>query len=213
MDWSPSGPYSCCSWASTFGQTLPILDDNSGSNIYNLFGVGYVPHNVVIDPNGVVIYSEAGFNEAAVIQMIQYGLQSMDTDNDGIFNGNDNCPEDYNPEQTDTDGDGAGDACDQCDNFIFTPGNLDGNAIKDLFDVLLLVDVLITEDVNIPQCALEAGDVTGDYIVNVLDVVSLVQIVLGFSESQANRWVSDNFEYVPMGYIDLYEMKFIKNNP
>ena len=213
MDWSPAGPYSCSSWANTFGQTLPILDDNSGSNIYALFGVGYVPHNVVIDPNGVVLYSASGFNEVAITQMIQYGLQSMDTDNDGIFNGNDNCPEDYNPEQTDTDGDGAGDVCDQCDNFIFTPGNLDGNAIIDLFDVLLLVDVLLTETSDIPQCALEAGDVTGDYIVNVLDVVRLVQIVLGFSESQAIRWVSDNFEYVPMGYIDLYEMKFIKNNP
>ena len=92
MDWSPSGPYSCSSWASTFGQTLPILDDNSGSNIYNLFGVGYVPHNVVIDPNGVVMYSESGFNQVNIIQMIQYGLQSMDTDNDGIYNGMDNCP-------------------------------------------------------------------------------------------------------------------------
>ena len=35
-----------------------------------------------------------------------------DTDNDGVADGGDNCPEDANPDQTDTDGDGVGDACD-----------------------------------------------------------------------------------------------------
>ena len=52
--------------------------------------------------------------------MIQFWLQSMDTDNDGIYNGMDNCPDAYNPEQTDTDADGIGDACDPCNNLVFT---------------------------------------------------------------------------------------------
>ena len=30
MDWGQ--PYSCSGWAETFGLTIPILDDNSGSN-------------------------------------------------------------------------------------------------------------------------------------------------------------------------------------
>ena len=38
-----------------------------------------------------------------------------DLDGDGIPNGSDNCPEDANPTQADGDGDGRGDACDSCD--------------------------------------------------------------------------------------------------
>jgi hypothetical protein len=35
-----------------------------------------------------------------------------DRDTDGVVDYPDNCPDDWNPEQTDTDGDGAGDVCD-----------------------------------------------------------------------------------------------------
>ena len=38
-----------------------------------------------------------------------------DTDNDGVDDGDDNCPEVANPDQTDTDGDTQGDACDTDD--------------------------------------------------------------------------------------------------
>ena len=37
-----------------------------------------------------------------------------DTDNDGIPNGQDNCEETPNPDQSDVDGDGVGDVCDNC---------------------------------------------------------------------------------------------------
>jgi hypothetical protein len=43
-----------------------------------------------------------------------YGLV-VDTDGDGIPDGDDNCPVDFNPDQTDTDDDGQGDACDDDD--------------------------------------------------------------------------------------------------
>ena len=35
-----------------------------------------------------------------------------DYDSDGIHNLDDNCPDDYNPDQIDTDTDGMGDVCD-----------------------------------------------------------------------------------------------------
>jgi uncharacterized repeat protein (TIGR01451 family) len=38
--------------------------------------------------------------------------EAPDADGDAVADASDNCPQDYNPQQTDTDSDGAGDACD-----------------------------------------------------------------------------------------------------
>lgn len=43
-----------------------------------------------------------------------------DGDNDGVADGNDNCPGTANPDQADTDGDGIGNACDPCPNTFGT---------------------------------------------------------------------------------------------
>ena len=105
-DWSS---YTCSGWANAFGITYPILDDDDNT-IYPLFGTGYIPHNIVIDGHGVVLYSQSGFNQTAIISTINEALENLDADNDGVFNGSDNCPDVYNPYQEDEDEDGIGDA-------------------------------------------------------------------------------------------------------
>ena len=45
--------------------------------------------------------------------MVNYS--QSDSDNDGVGDECDNCPNDYNPDQNDNDGDGVGDLCDDDD--------------------------------------------------------------------------------------------------
>ena len=184
MDWGQ--PYSCTSWAETFGQTFPILDDNNGSSIYGLFGVGYVPHNAVIGGDGQVIFSESGFNQNTMIAMIEEGLENLilDVDEDGVLDSDDNCVDIANPNQSDIDFDGAGDACDPCDNQnVYTFGNINGTvdqeglAIVDIFDVMELVDILLSDDQE--SCGSEIADMNSDGNQNVVDIIFLVQMLLG----------------------------------
>ncbi len=189
MDWGQ--PYSCESWATTFGQTFPVLDDNTGSEIFNVFGQGYIPHNVVIGGDGTVIYSQSGHNLAAILAAIQEGMNNLvlDVDEDGVLDSDDNCIDIANPNQADIDFDGAGDACDPCDNQnVYTFGNIngtidqDGLAIVDIFDIMELVDILLNDDQE--SCGSEIADMNSDGNQNVVDIIYLVQMLLaGGSES------------------------------
>jgi len=187
FDWNQ--PYSCEEWASTFGITYPLLDD-SNTGIYSLFGVGYIPHNVVIDGDGLVIYSASGHNTNGITTAINEALSYLivDADQDGINDDVDNCPDVHNVQQADIDGDGDGDLCDLCNNLVFTGGDVDGNSALNIFDILFLVDIILGEP-NTYVCAEEAGDITQDGVINVLDVVGLIQIVLGGNEQQAMQYL------------------------
>ena len=182
-DWTS---YTCEGWANAFGITYPILDDDDNT-IYPLFGTGYIPHNIIIDGHGVVLYSQSGFNQTAIISTINEALETIDADNDGVYNGSDNCPDVYNPDQSDVDEDGIGDVCDNCNNLVFTGGNLDGDEDLDIFDVLMLIDVVL--GANETTCLAEAGDITQDGSVNVLDVIGLVQMILGGNQQQALTYI------------------------
>ena len=191
MDWGQ--PYSCSGWAESFGLTIPILDDNSGNNIYGLFGIGYVPHNVVIGGDGTLIFTDSGFNQNIIIDMIEEGLSNLvlDMDADGVMDDADNCMEDYNPNQADVDQDGIGDICDACNNVIWTGGDVNADLELSIEDILILVDVVLGE--NESQCAYEAGDITMDGTLNILDVIGLVQYIFGGNRNQAMMWIQNNF--------------------
>ena len=79
MDWN--NKYTCENWAEKFNLTYPILDDSKGNRIYNYFGNGVVPYNVVIDRNGKLIYSASGFNKDEIVNAIKVGLKISKKEN------------------------------------------------------------------------------------------------------------------------------------
>ena len=161
-----------------------------------MFGIGYIPHNVIIGGDGEVLYSDTGYNQAAIIAIIEQALEDLpsDFDEDGFDEDVDNCPENYNPAQADIDGDGAGDACDVCDNEnVFVTGNVNGDIdmnnepIINFFDVVALLDHLqLSQSAPqaISECEAQSGNINADNNVNIIDVVNLVNMLLfGFNSS------------------------------
>jgi len=209
FDWNQ--PYSCEEWASTFGITYPLLDDIN-TEIYSLFAIGYIPHNVVIDGDGLVIYSAAGHNTEAIIAAINEALSYLiiDADQDGINDDVDNCPDVHNVQQEDIDGDGDGDLCDTCNNLIWTGGDVDGNSSLDVFDILFMVDIILGEP-NTYVCAEEAGDITQDGYINVMDVVGLIQIILGGNQQQAMQYLEQILD--PIEFKQLTQELVVMESP
>ena len=50
--------------------TFPVLDDSS-NNIWNSYGEGWVPLNIVLDRRMTIQYKEAGYDEPAIISQIE----------------------------------------------------------------------------------------------------------------------------------------------
>ena len=72
MDWN--SPYSCKDWVKKFMLTFPVIDDTKGRSIYNHFGDGIVPFNIVINRYGQLVYSKSGFNKDEIIKVIEESL-------------------------------------------------------------------------------------------------------------------------------------------
>ena len=52
-----------------------MLDDSKGKRIYNYFGNGVVPYNVIIDRDGKIVYSKSGFNKDEIVDAIKKSLK------------------------------------------------------------------------------------------------------------------------------------------
>jgi len=78
-------------------------------------------------------YFKVGYGECAVEQYAVYAYleADIDGDSDGIADAVDNCPSDYNPDQTDTDGDGLGDVCDDDDDNDTVPDDQDADPLDE----------------------------------------------------------------------------------
>ena len=132
---------------------------------------------------------------------VEYILESFfqecgaDNDKDGIINCEDNCPNEYNPEQEDADTDGIGDACDNCqDDYNADQMDADNDNTGDVCDSCTDTDgdeygnpgypANMCEEDNCPdvynpdQIEVERGDIDCNGGIDVLDVLAVVNHIL-----------------------------------
>lgn len=57
-------------WAGTYGLTFQVLDDTVRS-IWNIYGEGYIPLNIVLDRNMTIRYKKSGYYETEIIDAIK----------------------------------------------------------------------------------------------------------------------------------------------
>ena len=110
--------------SSYIGTPCGITDANDG-RIYVLGGGGDFGYFDPASPTFVVLgFPDMPGSNEAITNVENVSL--LDYDSDGVPNGDDNCPFDYNPSQDDGDGDGVGDVCEltiDSSFFIATSGN------------------------------------------------------------------------------------------
>lgn len=138
-----------------------VPDDDASDNSLN------APNDIIANTgNWVVTAATPGAINANQTSgnLLIGGKSTRDSDLDSIFDDEDNCPDTFNPTQTDTDGDGFGDACDpdidndgllnENDNCPFTANptqtDTDGDGQGDACDIDDDNDGIDDEDDNCP---------------------------------------------------------------
>jgi hypothetical protein len=145
------------------------------------------------------VYQHIGtIEEASWIQGLYLDPASLDDDGDGVLDSEDNCPDTANPDQNDSDEDGLGDVCDNCIDISNPDQNdTDGDGMGDDCDdctdsdgdgfgdpgfaANTCAEDNCPETPNPDQEAVASGDLNCKDGVNVLDVLSVVNHILGTS--------------------------------
>jgi hypothetical protein len=181
-------PYSCTAWGGLAPNGAGLIVEDSGYGMFNLFNsnngfpsFAFVDHNMTVHfkSNSAGTYSIKSKIQDMLDACIDEGLcGSVDFDNDGLIE-DDNCPNDFNPNQEDNDYDGIGDACDDCADMA---GDVTDDYVIDILDIVSVVNMVLTGGFNssdFTDCAKSDADMTGDGMINILDVIQIINIVLG----------------------------------
>jgi len=131
-------------------------DDVPGQNEFS--PTTYPSSDSYSGPSGVVVRVDSIVDDKlyAYVHHPNY----FDLDDDGILDGDDNCPYIYNPDQEDADTDSVGDSCDNCV-YVYNPGQEDTNG----------------DGIGDACCCIARGNTDGDGGINVADLTYLVDYI------------------------------------
>ena len=197
-------PYSCSAWAGLAPSGSGDIVHDTGYGIFNLFNSNngfpsfvFIDHTMTVHhkSNSAGTYSVKTKIEDMLEACIADGLcGAVDFDNDGLID-DDNCPNDYNPTQSDSDNDGIGDACDDCHDMS---GDINDDLVIDILDIVNVVNMILTGGSNssdFNDCEKSDGDFDSNGIINILDVIQIINTVLGQGRVVASDTGSVNASY------------------
>jgi hypothetical protein len=144
--WSPTdiltnGAYGWAHWNGTNWTAEP------GPELWPYGSITSIDTVSPCDTFGVGILRRGGIAKPHTVRLRPVG--SSDTDGDGVPDGSDNCPQDYNPAQTDCDADLVGDVCEV---IAGTQHDCNGNGIPDECESFIDCDLNGVPDECQPDC-------------------------------------------------------------
>ena len=180
-------PYSCSQWGNQGINGIPVIIEDTGTifswlhddwNAYPTYAV--LDHEMRVADKPWPYGSTDNLIQSLYENCENVGLcGDADSDGDGFSTGEDNCPNNYNPDQNDSDDDGLGDVCDDCFDLS---GDLNSDGLINITDIVTTVNIVLSGGINSSQfsdCEKSNADYNSDGIINILDIIQIVNIILG----------------------------------
>ena len=180
-------PYTCEQWGNQGIDGIPVIIEDPGT-IFNWLHDDYnaYPTYAILDHELKIADKPWPYGSSDnLIQTLYENCEeaglcgNIDSDNDGLVGLDDNCPNEFNPDQADSDDDGLGDICDDCYNYS---GDLNSDGLVNINDIFTTLNIISTGGISSDQfsiCEKSNADYNSDNIINILDVIQIINQILG----------------------------------